>query len=226
MHTDRTPFVRALARCLLVMGALLAGCETAPPAAPVAPQILGRLQPAPRITVEVDIRPHTQWTPARIEKARAAARLLESVINSDAFARALTSRTGLQRSEGMSGADILRVLRSGVTLAALRRGESVSAPRITLALAISPASGEFSYSDGFTDLGTGIIYAQREWMDRENVCRLAGLYAHEYMHVTGFTHTDYPHPLRGRTVPYAIGYMVTELAAAEAGAQCKRAWSW
>ena len=205
----------------LCVSLVLAGCEATAPVAPVPAQSVSQLQPASKISVAVDIRPHSQWTPERIEKTREAARLFESVVNSEAFANALAQRTDLQLTGGMSGAQILRVIRAGVPLDALRRGEAAGAPRITLALAISPESGEFSSYDGFTDLGTGVIYAQRAWFDRENVCRLAGLYAHEHMHVIGFTHANYYHPWRAKSVPYAIGYMVVDLARAQAGARCR-----
>ena len=199
----------------------LAGCEATAPVAPVPVQAVSRLKPAPKLDVVVDIRPHSMWTPARIDKAREAARLLESIINSDAFARLLAQRTDLQLTGGLDSMQLLQVIRSGLPLGALRQGTSMSVPQISLALAISPESGEYSSYDGFTDLGTGIIYVQRAWFDRENVCRLAGLYAHEHMHVLGFTHATYPHPWRAKSVPYAVGDLVIDLARAQTGARCR-----
>ncbi len=199
----------------------LASCEATAPVAPVPVQTVIQLKPAPKLEVVVDIRPHSMWTSARIDKAREAARVLERVINSDAFARVLTQRTDLQHTAGLDSTQLLRVIRSGLPLDALRQGAPKSAPRIALALAISPERGEFSGYDGFTDLGTGIIYAQRAWFDRADVCHLAGLYAHEHMHVLGFTHTTYPHPWRGKSVPYAIGDMIADLARAEDSAACR-----
>ena len=62
---------------------------------------------------------------------------------------------------------------------------------IMLALSVAPGTLEFAQHEGFTDLDTGIIYARKDWLDHQPLCRLAGLFAHEHMHVIGFTHTTY-----------------------------------
>lgn len=166
--------------------------------------------PVPSISaarVAVEFKPHSQWTPQRMAKIREAASLLEAVLNQPAFAEAVAARTDFQRDEGFSPRDILRLLRAGLTLPEARSGVTASRP-VTLALAISPASGEFSRDAGFTDLDTLIIYIRRDWLDTQPLCAIAGLLAHEHMHVMGFTHTAFNHPWRRRSVPYAVGDMV------------------
>jgi hypothetical protein len=159
--------------------------------------------------VLVDFRPHSQWNDARRAKVLEAAGLFERALNDPRFIDAASARGDLQRTEGLAARDIMRLTHGGLTLADARGGARRD---ITLAMAISPLQSEFSRDDGFTDLDTLIIYVRRDWLDRQPVCLLAGLLAHEHMHVMGFTHTTYNHPWRRRSVPYAIGDMVAEHA--------------
>ena len=69
-------------------------------------------------------------------------------------------------------------------------------------------------------MGTGIIYTKRDAFDEKSLCWLAGLFAHEHMHVAGFTHAYFAHPWRSRSVPYAIGDTVTEIAKDSMGPSC------
>jgi hypothetical protein len=207
----------ALLRMLAFAG-LLAGCN-AP--APVVPQrTLEALPAVTHVRVALDMRRHSEWTPVRRFNAQTAVRVLENVLNSPGFSRQLSARRDLQRAEGLSGAEILRIIRSGTTLLSLHKGDSAIPKSIELAMSISPSAIEYASHDAFTDLDTGIIYARSDWLDTLTPCRLAGLLAHEYMHVIGFTHTTFNHPWRRLSVPYAIGDMVTELSEASLGVQC------
>ena len=121
-------------------------------------------------------------------------------------------------SNSVSRRNFLRIGSAGIaglTLPEARSGVTASRP-VTLALAISPASGEFSRDAGFTDLDTLIIYIRRDWLDTQPLCAIAGLLAHEHMHVMGFTHTAFNHPWRRRSVPYAVG----DIVAAHAQSGC------
>lgn len=203
----------------LLWSVLLAGCDTTAPIVPVA--TLHSIQLPARISVALDIRHRSAWTTERREKAQAAARVLEAVLNSAQFAQRLENRRDLLHTEGLSAPDILQLLCAGKTLANLRgNANDATGKAITLALPISPDSSEYAHYDGFTDLGTGIIYTKREWFDQQTQCRLAGLFAHEHMHVAGFKHASFSHPWRRRSVPYAIGDMVIELAEQSMGAKC------
>ena len=197
---------------------LLAGCDATAPVIPDATRT--RIAALSRVNVELDIRHHSEWTPARREKAQAAARVLEAVLNSTEFSRQLADRRDLQSTEGFSSSEILQIMRSGKTLSSLRARDDVINKTIALALSIAPTTAEYASFDGFTDLGTGIIYTRKEWFDAQSICRLAGLFAHEYMHVVGFSHATFYHPWLRRSVPYAVGNMVTELAKKNAEAQC------
>ena len=203
----------------LLCSLMLAGCETPAPAIPQT--ALQNIRPPAQVKVDLDFRQHSEWTSARREKALAAARTLETVLNSPQFADTLTQRQDLLLTEGLSAPEILKVIRAGTPLQSLRDhpGDGSAKP-ITLALSISPDTFEFSGYAGFTDLGTGIIYTKRIWFDRQNVCSLAGLFAHEHMHVLGFNHASFSHPWRGRSVPYAIGDMVSTLAEQNTGTEC------
>ena len=183
---------------------LLTACATRPP----APAIAVPDRPA---RVVLDYRPHSQWNDARRAKVRDAARLMESVLNQPAFIEAINRRRDLQRTEGLAAADIVQLLRGGLTLPQARAGDTATRD-IVLALAISPAEGEFSRDPGFTDLDTLIIYLRRDWLDKQPLCAVAGLLAHERMHVMGFMHADFNHPWRRRSVPYAVGDLVAEHA--------------
>ena len=201
----------------LAASLLVAGCDAT---MPVTPQAVISKMPAPAsVSVTLDIRFHSDWTPQRRDKAHAAARLLETVINSNAFARQLAARHDLQRSENLSGAEILQIIRSGHTLATLRNAGANHKPAV-LPLSVAPDTREYAHHEGFTDLDTGIIYARRDWLDNQSACRLAGLFAHEYMHVIGFTHTTFNHPWLRLSVPYAVGEMVVELAETHPEVHC------
>lgn len=201
----------------LVAYLLVAGCEAT---APVIPQAaIGTLTTPARVSVTLDIRVHSEWTPTRRDKVHAAARLLETVLNSAAFARQLVARHDLQRSESLSGAEILQIIRSGHTLAT-RRNAGANHKSVVLPLSVAPDTREYAHHEGFTDLDTGIIYTRKDWLDDQSACRLAGLFAHEYMHVIGFTHTTFNHPWRRLSVPYAVGEMVVELAEAHMEVPC------
>ena len=197
---------------------LLAGCDATAPVMPGATRT--KIAALSRVNVELDIRHHFEWTPARREKAQAAARVLEAVLNSTEFSRQLAERRDLQSTEGFSSSEILQIMRSGKSLSSLRAGDDALSKTIPLALSIAPTTAEYARFDGFTDLGTGIIYTRKEWFDAQSICQLAGLFAHEYMHVVGFSHATFYHPWLRRAVPYALGDMVTEWAEKNAGAQC------
>lgn len=197
---------------------LLPGCDATAPLIPVATR--NKIATLSRVNVELDIRRHSEWTPARREKAHAAARVLETVLNSNEFSRRLENRRNLQRTEGLSSAEILQIIRSGKTLSSLRAGDDAISKSIALALSVAPATTEYASFDGFTDLGAGIIYTRKEWFDTQSICQLAGLFAHEYMHVVGFSHATFYHPWLRQSVPYALGDMVTELAEKTLGAPC------
>lgn len=203
---------------ILSIGLLLAGCATTAPL--ISTDTRSKHTAPTRVSVALDIRHHSEWTSSRREKAQAAARIVETIFNSAAFTNRLAAQHDLQRSEGLSGTDILHIIRSGQTLTDLRGSDKAMHKAITLALSISPDTIEYSRHDGFTDLDTGIIYARKDWLDDGAICLLAGLLAHEYMHVIGFSHTTFNHPWRRLSVPYAVGDLVTELAAASLGKQC------
>ena len=202
-----------------IASALLSGCTTRTPSEPNTS--LAQLAVPAQVRVVLDMRQHSEWTPARRSSARVAASTLESIFNSAAFASRLVARRDLQRTENLSGADILRVIRSGQSLTELHKGDTTNKP-ITLPLAIAPATPDYAKHDGFTDLDTGIIYVRKDWLDEKTPCQLAGLLAHEALHRIGFLHTSYYHPWLRRSVPYAVGDLVIELAEVELGAQCAR----
>lgn len=196
----------------LLVAMLLTGCQSA------APIALPDTSPS-QVSVTLDFRHHSEWTPVRRERAQAAVRLFETILNSDEFSRQITARSDLQRTEGLSTTGILRVIRSGHPLLSLRSTGAAN-KAIVLPVSIAPDGPEYAHHEGFTDLDTGIIYVRKDWLDNQSLCRLSGLFAHEYMHVIGFTHTAFNHPWLRLSVPYAVGDLVVAMSGARMGAQC------
>lgn len=65
---------------------------------------------------------------------------------------------------------------------------------------------------GYTNPGTLRTWINSKFLDTASAAEIAGNLIHEYCHKTGYDHEYYYNSLRQYTVPYAIGYLVTEIA--------------
>ena len=76
-------------------------------------------------------------------------------------------------------------------------------------LTIYQASGN---TVGYTYPSTVRTWINRTFFDSYSPAEVAGNLAHEYCHKIGFSHAKWAWPSRKYSVPYAIGYLVQELA--------------
>ncbi len=66
---------------------------------------------------------------------------------------------------------------------------------------------------GYTYPDTGRIWMNTKYFNRYTPVEVSDNLTHEWMHKLGFTHAMTYSPSRDHTVPYAIGYIMEELAA-------------
>ncbi|WP_288425794.1 hypothetical protein [uncultured Spirosoma sp.] len=159
--------------------------------------------------------------------AHSAATVLEKVLNSDEFRnRVLTGK--FIRTNGMSNQELYDLIIKAHEIHGKGGKDNVVDLRLrTLTLEEDGAgwlkSCEIGSPDGTIGVdggGSGIcaICPQRLelWVDEKNIPELAGHYAHEYMHILGFSHErsfiTQGRRWREKTFVYKIGNIVSELA--------------
>jgi hypothetical protein len=147
-------------------------------------------------------------------KIRSAAQELEVVLRSDAFRQRVLhfghdGDTSFSNNNGLSNEQVYDTLMSG------REDYSTqydSTANLDLTLYKPPFYKRWSVV-GYGYPGTPEIYLNRNYFQVFTVAEVAGNLAHEWCHKLGFDHDYKSTSVRPYSVPYAVGEIVTEMAA-------------
>ena len=145
------------------------------------------------------------------EKVRKAVSLIKKVITSDEFRERVLShsyegRPGFVDSNGISNQEIYQIILNG----AEKIGNNQINHKMDVEIEL--------YTDTTTTIGytyptTGRIWMNTKYFNQYTPVKVADNLMHEWMHKLGFTHAMKYSVSRNYSVPYAIGYLVEELAA-------------
>jgi hypothetical protein len=183
----------------------------------------GSLTPVDQSRMKVNFLALNGYSEADQEKVRAAAALLERVLNSAEFRQAVLSFTGGGTGVGASGDRPGFVGSKGLTndqlYQTLMRGrESYAAADdytldVSLSLYVPPWHKRHAVI-GYTYPESEIIYANQYFFRDFTPGEVAANLAHEWTHKLGFEHAYERTPDRPFSVPYGIGGIVRSLASA------------
>jgi hypothetical protein len=146
------------------------------------------------------------------DKAREAVALFVKVFNSETFRNRVLhhkwkGKEQFADNEGLSNAEILERLLAGSEIA-FPGGDS----KADFHLRAYAKAWPFGPAIGHADADNGEIVTKWRFIKKCSLAELAGHYAHEYCHLLGFEHDYDVTNQREYSVPYAVGYIVEELA--------------
>jgi hypothetical protein len=144
------------------------------------------------------------------DKVRAAISLIRKVITSPEFKDRILNHTYEGKKtfvdgQGLSNAEIYRKIIEGAEKMGRNTPDGVM--NVELELYHSP-----SKTIGYTFPDTNRIWMNTKYFNRYTPVKVADNLMHEWMHKLGFTHEMKYSERRNYSVPYAIGYLIEELA--------------
>jgi hypothetical protein len=150
------------------------------------------------------------FTPPQEEKVRKAVALIKQVIASDEFReRVLNYKHQGKRmffeNKGLSNEDIYKKILDGAEI----MGNTSKNNTMDVELELYHQTTK---TIGYTYPNTVRIWMNTKYFNRYTPVQVADNLMHEWMHKLGFTHATTWSPERDHSVPYAIGYLIEELA--------------
>jgi hypothetical protein len=151
------------------------------------------------------------FTRSQEEKIHKAADLIRKVVASQAFKNRVLNYTykGKKQfvdNQGLSNAQIYRRILDGAEIMGNTRKNN------TMDLEIQLYTDNNSNTIGYTYPNIIRIFMNRKYFNNFKPHQVADNMMHEWLHKIGFTHAVEPTPERPHSVPYAIGYIVKDLA--------------
>lgn len=151
------------------------------------------------------------FEPAQELKVKKAVELIRKVISSAEFKERILNhkfegKPGFVDSNGLTNEEIYAKILNGAEIMGNTRANKRMDVEIEL------------YTDKTTTIGytypsTGRIWMNTKYFDKYTPVKVADNLMHEWMHKLGFTHAMKYSVSRNYSVPYAVGYLVEELAA-------------
>ena len=144
------------------------------------------------------------------EKVRSAVALIKKVITSEEFRERVLNHTVAGKKTfidnlGMSNEEIYKKIAEGAEI--MGDTSKNATMNVELELFHSPTK-----TIGYTYPDTNRIWINTKYFDTYTVIKVADNLMHEWMHKLGFDHAKTYSVSRNYSVPYAIGYLVEELA--------------
>lgn len=144
------------------------------------------------------------------DKVREAVSLIQRVILSEEFKERILNHTYEGKktfvdSQGLSNEEIYRKILEG----AEKIGSNVPDGKMDVELELYHAP---TTTIGYTFPDTNRIWMNTKYFNRYTPVNVADNLMHEWMHKLGFTHEMKYSKRRNYSVPYAVGYLVEELA--------------
>lgn len=167
--------------------------------------------PVEAYTFEFNIKA-VNLNPVKEDKLYEAINLLSQVMASPEFKHKIINhkfgkRFRFARNKGLSNLEIYERILSGVE-------ELIPIENNAMDVEIALYSDYDSTVLGFTRPSTKRIWMNTKYFNRHNAAELASHLTHEWIHKLGFDHEDHRTPARKYSVPYAVGYIVRDLAKA------------
>ena len=167
---------------------------------------------------KVNVERLSRYKSSERARAQKAFEIIEAVVNSNEFkSRVLNftwknpkngrQETNFHMSDGLNNAQVLDKILKGAELA--YKNEDNHTMDLNLRMYWAP----FSRVIGYTTPNSDTINNNRKFFRRMSNQELAGHYFHEWLHKVGFDHEFNWTPERPYSVPYAVGDIVSEIAA-------------
>lgn len=144
------------------------------------------------------------------EKLFKAIKLIKKIITSNGFRERIHGYTyngkkGFVDNQGLSNEEIYRKILEG----AEQIGNTSKNSQMDVELELYH---QMTNTIGYTYPHTSRIWINRKYFSRYTPIKVADNLMHEWMHKLGFTHSTIWTKERDHTVPYAVGYLIEELA--------------
>lgn len=165
--------------------------------------------PSAALNFNVNIRMANDFTAAQEDKIQTASELIRKVISSEEFknrilAYKFNGKKGFQDNGGLSNAQIYKKIIEGSEM--LTPGID---NEMDLRLEVFRAN---TITVGYTMPSEVRVWMNEKFLDANRPYQVTTNMVHEWLHKLGFKHAVSNTPTRKYSVPYAVGYMVRDLA--------------
>ncbi|HLT23246.1 MAG TPA: hypothetical protein VKZ84_07375 [Bacteriovoracaceae bacterium] len=150
------------------------------------------------------------FTKDEVQKVEKALAIIKHIINSDEFHDLVLDYTfegekQFNENNNYTNAEIYQLILLGAEIIGNRQANNTMDVELEL-------YEDSSKTIGYTYPNTTRIWMNRKYFSKYTPAQVAGNLMHEWMHKLGFTHTLKWNKDRQHTVPYAIGYLIEDLA--------------
>ncbi len=151
------------------------------------------------------------------QKVFKAIELIKQVVVSENFKQAVLSKSfnnefTYNDNAGLTNAEIYQKIMEGKELV----GRNIT-PNGVMDIELELYLDEDSQTIGYTYPHISHIYVNQKYLDRFEPHQVANNLFHEWLHKIGFNHSVERTPEREHSVPYALGYMMKDMARGVAG---------
>ncbi len=165
-------------------------------------------QPRPSFNVRTNL---LGFSEAEQRKIHQASGLIKRIVGSEEFRDAILNHTwrgkkAFSDSQGLSNEEIYKKIIEGSEL------QTGHGPNFTMDLEIELYTDMNSFTIGYTYPSIMRIYMNKKYLSKFAAHQVADNMMHEWLHKLGFNHSVKKNPERKYSVPYAIGYIVEDLA--------------
>jgi len=166
--------------------------------------------PVEAVTWDADLY-LVNFTPPQEEKVRKAVTIIKKVIASKEFREKVLNYsykgvTGFVDNGGLSNEEIYKKILEGAEQMGNRNKNNTMDVELEL-------YHQTTKTIGYTYPNTVRIWMNKKYFNRYTPIKVADNLMHEWMHKLGFTHATTWSTDRDHTVPYAIGYLIEDIAA-------------
>lgn len=166
--------------------------------------------PAQALTWDADLY-LTNFNSEQEEKIKKAVEIIKKVIATNEFRERVLTYSYLGKnqffaSQGLTNEEVYQKLLDGAEIV----GNSAKNNTLDVKIELYHQS---TNTIGYTYPNTERIWMNTKYYNKYTPIKVADNLMHEWMHKLGFTHTVAWSKDRDHTIPYAIGYLIEELAA-------------
>lgn len=162
----------------------------------------------------IEIHTAKNFNDQQYEKLMQATRLVELIINSQAFKNRILNFTYQGKREfvqnsGMSNEQIYETLMNGAELFPIQTNPD---QRMDFDLVLyKPKWYQSKKVLGYTNRDTSVIHINKYFFNQAEINQIAMNLVHEWTHKLGFEHDFRKTQRRPFTVPYGVGYIIRDL---------------
>jgi hypothetical protein len=172
-------------------------------------EIESGVTPSAALNFNVNVKMDNEFTAAQEDKIHSASDLIKRVVASDEFrkrvlAHSYNGRKGFVDSGGMSNAQIYKAIIEGSE----RLSPGVD-NEMDLSLEVYRAANNIV---GYTYPTELRVWMNEKFLNANKPYKVTTNMVHEWLHKLGFQHAVASTPTRKYSVPYAVGYLVGNLA--------------